>query len=36
MQMADECDEVVQAIFDFYGERGFEATAAERERLLYL
>jgi uncharacterized protein (TIGR00730 family) len=36
MQMADECDEVVKAIFDFYGERGFEATAAERERLLYL
>lgn len=36
MQMADECDEVVGMIFDFYGERGFEPDAAGRERLLRL
>jgi len=27
---------VVDAIFDFYESKGFEATAAEREKLLYL
>jgi len=36
MQVAEEADQVVDAIFDFYEARGFLQTAVERERLLYL
>ena len=36
MRVVDDNDLVVDAIFDFYEKRGFAATAAEREQLLYL
>jgi uncharacterized protein (TIGR00730 family) len=36
MQVAEEADQVVDAIFDFYEARGFLQTAVEREQLLYL
>ncbi len=36
MQLADNADAVVDAIFDFYESRGFVTTAQEREQLLYL
>jgi uncharacterized protein (TIGR00730 family) len=36
MQVAEEPDQVVDAIFDFYETRGFLQTAVEREQLLYL
>jgi hypothetical protein len=36
MQVVDEADQVVEALFDFYDARGFEQSASEREKLLYL
>ena len=36
MQLVDDNDAVVDAIFDFYEKRGFATTGAEREQLLYL
>ncbi len=36
MQLVDDSDDVVNAIFDFYEAKGFAATPAEREQLLYL
>ena len=36
MQVVEDADQVVDAIFDFYEARGFLQTAAEREQLLYL
>lgn len=36
MKLVDDDDAVVDAIFDFYEKRGFAATQAEREQLLYL
>lgn len=36
MQVIDEPQQVVDAIFDFYEKRGFELSAAERESMLYL
>lgn len=36
MTITDDPDTVVASIFDFYEKRGFEQTAAEREKLLYL
>ena len=36
MQLIDDSDAVVEAIFDFYEKRGFATTGAEREQLLYL
>jgi uncharacterized protein (TIGR00730 family) len=36
MQVVDDADAVVQAVFDFYDARGFEQSASEREQLLYL
>jgi uncharacterized protein (TIGR00730 family) len=36
VQVIDEPAKVVEAIFDFYQNRGFTPTATERERLLYL
>ena len=36
MTITDDADTVVASIFDFYEKRGFEQTAAEREKLLYL
>jgi uncharacterized protein (TIGR00730 family) len=36
MKLVDDSDAVVDAIFDFYEAKGFAATAAEREQLLYL
>jgi uncharacterized protein (TIGR00730 family) len=36
LTVLDDSDAVVDAIFDFYESKGFEATAAEREKLLYL
>ena len=36
MQVAEDADQVVDAIFDFYEARGFLQTAVEREQLLYL
>jgi uncharacterized protein (TIGR00730 family) len=36
MQIVDDSDSVVNAIFDFYEARGFEHSATDREKLLYL
>lgn len=36
MQVVDHADDVVTALFDFYDARGFEQSASEREKLLYL
>jgi len=36
MRIVDDSDGVVSAIFDFYDARGFEQSATEREKLLYL
>jgi len=36
MRIVDDSDGVVSAIFDFYEARGFEQSATEREKLLYL
>lgn len=36
MTITDDADTAVASIFDFYEKRGFEQTAAEREKLLYL
>lgn len=36
MTVLDDSDAVVDAIFDFYEAKGFESSAAEREKLLYL
>jgi uncharacterized protein (TIGR00730 family) len=36
MTVVDDSDAVVNAIFDFYEAKGFDASAAERERVLYL
>ena len=36
MKVVDSPDAVVAALFDFYDARGFEQTATEREKLLYL
>jgi hypothetical protein len=36
MKLVDSADAVVEALFDFYDARGFEQTATEREKLLYL
>lgn len=36
MTITDDPDTVVASIFDFYEKRGFEQTAADREKLLYL
>jgi uncharacterized protein (TIGR00730 family) len=36
MQVAEDADQVVDAIFDFYEARGFLQTAVEHEQLLYL
>ncbi len=36
MRLVDDADAVVDAIFDFYEQRGFASTPAEREQLLYL
>lgn len=36
MQLVDDSDAVVNAIFDFYEAKGFATSAAEREQLLYL
>jgi uncharacterized protein (TIGR00730 family) len=36
MTVVDDSDAVVNAIFDFYEAKGFDGSAAERERVLYL
>jgi uncharacterized protein (TIGR00730 family) len=36
MKVVDDPDAVVREIFDFYDARGFEQSATEREKLLYL
>jgi hypothetical protein len=36
MRIVDDSDSVVNALFDFYEARGFEQSATDRERLLYL
>lgn len=36
LHVADDSDDVVNYIFDFYEAKGFATTAAEREQLLYL
>ena len=36
MRIVDDSDSVVNAIFDFYEARGFEQSATDREKLLYL
>jgi hypothetical protein len=36
MKLVDQSDAVVDAIFDFYEQRGFAQTPSEREQLLYL
>jgi uncharacterized protein (TIGR00730 family) len=36
MRIVDDSDSVVSAIFDFYEARGFEQSASDREKLLYL
>ena len=36
LKLVDDSDAVVDAIFDFYEQRGFAQTADEREQLLYL
>ncbi len=36
LNLVDDSDAVVDAIFDFYEQRGFAQTADEREQLLYL
>ncbi|HET7675816.1 MAG TPA: TIGR00730 family Rossman fold protein, partial [Gammaproteobacteria bacterium] len=36
MKVVDEPDEVVAAIFDHYGDRGFEPSAEEQEIMLEL
>ena len=36
MRIVDDSDSVVNAIFDFYETRGFEQSATDREKLLYL
>jgi len=36
MRVVDDSDSVVNAIFDFYEARGFEQSATDREKLLYL
>lgn len=36
MRIVDDSDGVVNAIFDFYEARGFEQSATDREKLLYL
>ena len=36
MRLVDDSDGVVNAIFDFYEARGFEQSATDREKLLYL
>lgn len=36
MRIVDDSDAVVNAIFDFYEARGFEQSATDREKLLYL
>jgi hypothetical protein len=36
MQLIDDADQVVDAIFDFYEKRGFEQAGDERDQLLYL
>jgi hypothetical protein len=36
MRVVDTSDAVLDALFDFYDARGFEQSATEREKLLYL
>jgi uncharacterized protein (TIGR00730 family) len=36
MRIVDDSDSVVNALFDFYEARGFEQSATDREKLLYL
>ena len=36
MRIVDDSDSVVSALFDFYEARGFEQSATDREKLLYL
>ena len=36
MQVIDEPEEIVEAIFDFYEKRGFQPTRDEREKMLNL
>jgi hypothetical protein len=36
MRIVDDSNGVVTAIFDFYEARGFEQSATDREKLLYL
>lgn len=36
MRVVDDSDAVVNALFEFYDARGFEQSASEREKLLYL
>ena len=36
MRIVDDSDGVVNALFDFYEARGFEQSATDREKLLYL
>ena len=36
MQMIDEPEAIVEAIFDFYENRGFQPTREEREKMLNL
>jgi hypothetical protein len=36
MQVIDEPDEIVNAIFDYYQQTGFEPSPSERERMLNL
>ena len=36
MQVIDEPDAIVEAIFRFYESRGFSPSASEREEMLYL
>jgi predicted Rossmann-fold nucleotide-binding protein len=36
MTVVDDSDAVVNAIFDFYEAKGFDGSAADRERVLYL
>ena len=36
LQVVDEPDAVLEALFTYFDARGFEATSDDRERLLYL
>ena len=36
MKIIDEPDEIVEAIFHFYENRGFQPTAEERDKMLNL